>query len=77
MESWNNFESWRDILEWVKDNGFKRLAKWMTVNNACYWSSGEFGRAQAMICDSIRLAYTEDDALVVAEELEQETSEWY
>lgn len=49
MESWNNFESWRDILEWVKDNGFKRLEKWMAVNSACYWSSGEFGRAQAMI----------------------------
>lgn len=70
--TWHSWESWRDIMAWAEDNGFTRLSKRMAVNNACWSSSGEFGRSQVYICDSLRFTDTEKQALAIAEEIEEE-----
>jgi hypothetical protein len=49
----------------------------MDLNNNCWNSSGEFGRSQVAICDSIRLAETEDEALEIATQLNEEMEENY
>lgn len=66
------FENWREIKGWAERNGFVRLAKRLQVNNDCWWSSGEFGRSQAYLCDSMRYAESEQERLAVAEQLEKE-----
>ena len=66
------FENWREIKEWAERNGFVRLAKRLQVNNDCWWSSGEFGRSQVYLCDSMRYAESEQERLAVAEQLKKE-----
>lgn len=63
------FKSWHDIKAWFEDNGYTALAKRMQLNNDCWWSSGEFGRSQVMICDSMRFAESEEERHEVAQEL--------
>ena len=63
------FKSWRDIRDWFKKNGYEVMAKRMDMNNSCWWSSGEFGRSQVMICDSMRFAESEEERHEVAKEL--------
>lgn len=53
------FKSWKDIEEWAKRNGYKRIAKRVRFNAENWWSSGEFGRSQKEICDTMRHARTE------------------
>ena len=65
------FKTWRDIKNWADENGFKNIVKRMEINNACWNSSGEFGRSQVEICDSLRFCKTEDKRLEVAEEIEE------
>ena len=63
------FKTWRDIKAWAEDNGYTALAKRMQLNNDCWNSSGEFGRSQVMICDSMRFAKSEEERHEVAREL--------
>lgn len=65
------FKNWRDIKEWFEQNGYEKLAKRMQMNNDCWWSSGEFGRSQVAICDSMRFAESEEERRAVAAELMQ------
>lgn len=69
MNQWNDFKSWRDIYKWASDKGFDELCKRMVLNHECWNSSGEFGRSQVAICDSIRFAETEEDAIKCAEQM--------
>lgn len=63
------FKNWRDIKAWFEQNGYEVLAKRMQMNNDCWWSSGEFGRSQVMICDSMRYAESEEERHEVARAL--------
>lgn len=65
------FKGWRDILLWSKENGFDRISKRLEINNACWDSSGEFGRSQVAICDAMRFAESEEERIAVAEEIEE------
>lgn len=66
-----DFKSWRDIRDWADRGGYKRMVKRMDMNNACWNSSGEFGRSQVAICDAMRFAESEEDRIAVAEEIEE------
>lgn len=68
------FKSWLDIKEWAEANGYKRLAARLELNNRCWYSSGEFGRSQVILCDSMRQA---EDLHEVASLLELELSGEY
>lgn len=63
------FKTWRDIKAWCEENGYEALAKRMQLNHDCWNSSGEFGRSQVMICDSIRFAESEEERHEVARAL--------
>lgn len=66
------FKSWRDIKAWFEENGYDQLAKRMQINNDCWNSSGEFGRSQVYICDSMRFAESEDERHEVAQSLRED-----
>lgn len=63
------FKTWRDIKEWFEQNGYEPMAKRMQLNNDCWMSSGEFGRSQVYICDSMRFAESEEERHEVAKAL--------
>ena len=65
------FKSWRDIRDWADRGGYKRMAKRMAINNACWNSSGEFGRSQIAICDAMRFAESEEERTRIAEDIEE------
>lgn len=69
------FKNWREIKEWAERNGFVRLAKRLELNNDCWSSSGEFGRSQVYLCDSMRYAESEQERLEIAEQLEKELAD--
>ena len=77
MSNWHKFKTWRDIKKWAEDHKLNHLVARMDLNNDCWNSSGEFGRSQVQICDAIRLAETEDDALEIATQLNEEMEENY
>lgn len=66
------FKSWRDIMAWAEERGFKNIVKRMEMNNKYWQSSGEFGRSQVAICDALRFAEDEDERVEIAERMEQE-----
>lgn len=66
------FKDWHDIKDWCEENGFDKLAKRMQMNNDCWWSSGEFGRSQVMICDALRFAESEEEREEIARQLQGE-----
>lgn len=69
------FKSWRDIMAWAEERGFKNIVKRMEMNNK-YWNScGEFGRSQVAICDALRFAEDEDERVEIAERMEQELAD--
>ena len=43
----------------------------MQINNDCWNSSGEFGRSQVKICDSLRFCNSEEERLEIAENIEE------
>lgn len=63
------FKTWRDVKEWFEQNGYEQMAKRMELNNDCWMSSGEFGRSQVYICDSMRFAESEEERHEVAKAL--------
>lgn len=65
------FKTWHDIQDWARENGFKNIVKRMQINNDCWMSSGEFGRSQVQICDSLRFCKSEEERLEVAEQIEE------
>lgn len=65
------FKTWHDIQDWAKENGFKNIVKRMQINNDCWNSSGEFGRSQVEICDSLRFCKSEEERLEVARNIEE------
>lgn len=65
------FKNWHEIQDWAKENGFKNIVKRMQINNDCWMSSGEFGRSQVQICDSLRFCKSEEERLVVAKDIEE------
>lgn len=77
MSAWHNFKSWRDIREWAQNHELNHLVARMDLNNDCWNSSGEFGRSQVEICDTIRLAETEDDAIDAARQMDEQMEENY
>lgn len=77
MSAWHDFKSWRDIRDWAEEKGLKNLVARMDLNNRCWNSSGEFGRSQVAICDAIRNAKTEAEALEIAKEFDDQTAENY
>jgi len=62
---WTN---WSQIKKWAKSKGFDNLVARMELNDRAWMSSGEFGRSQAQICDSLRFAENEEEAMQIAEE---------
>lgn len=64
------FKNWHDIKDWCEEHGFKTLARRMQLNSDCWASSGEFGRSQVMICDSLRFAESEEEREEIASALE-------
>lgn len=64
------FRTWRDIRDWADRGGYKRMVKRMDINNACWNSSGEFGRSQVAICDAMRFTKSEEERIAVAEKIE-------
>lgn len=66
------FKSWKDIKEWAEKNGYKNMAKRLQLNNDCWESSGEFGRSQVAICDTMRYARTEEARHEWAQRIEKE-----
>lgn len=69
------FKSWRDIMAWAEERGFKNIVKRMEMNNK-YWNScGEFGRSQVAICDALRFAEDEDERVEIAERMERELAD--
>ena len=71
------FKDWKEIRDWAKDNGWTNLAARMQLNNDAWNSSGEFGRSQVEICDSIRFAETEEQQRNIAEQLNEQCSSNY
>lgn len=65
------FKNWHEIQDWARKNGFKNIVKRMQINNDCWNSSGEFGRSQVEICDSLRFCKSEEERLEVAEQIEE------
>ena len=65
------WETWRDIKAWAEEHKFSNLAERLKLNNDCWLSSGEFGRSQVEICDSLRLATTEEEALELAQNFDE------
>lgn len=76
-ENWHEFKSWRDIMAWAKEKEFKHLVARMELNHQCWNSSGEFGRSQVEICDSIRFAPTEEIAENIAQQMDAQMEENY
>ncbi len=76
-EDWHDFKSWRDIMAWAKDKGLKHLVARMELNNRCWNSSGEFGRSQVEICDSIRFAPDEEAAFEIAASMDRQMEQNY
>ena len=66
---------WRDIKNWASKNGFKHLAARMQLNSDGWMSSGEFGRSQVEICDNLRFARDEKEALELAGAMDKAFSE--
>lgn len=72
QEGWR---SWRDILAFVEELGCKALAKRMRINNKCWESSGEFGRSQVEICNTILACRTREEAEDVVRDMEEAMAE--
>jgi hypothetical protein len=66
---------WEDIKKWAQKNGFKNLVARMQLNNDSWMSSGEFGRSQRDICDTLRFAKDEQEALEMASAMDSAFSE--
>ena len=66
------FKTWRDIKKWAEEHKYHRIAKRLQLNNDCWWSSGEFGRSQKYLCDTLRFCDSEAERKQVAEQLENE-----
>lgn len=71
------WKSWRDIRNWCEDNGYNNIVKRMDLNNRCWNSSGEFGRSQVDICDSLRYAVDEAEAHEIASDINEQFAENY
>ena len=71
------FKTWHDIQDWAKENDFKNIVKRMQINNDCWNSSGEFGRSQVEICDSLRFCKSEEERLEVAKDIEESLNHDY
>jgi len=71
------WKSWRDIRKWCMDAGYSNVVKRMDLNNSCWNSSGEFGRCQTEICDSLRYAIDEAEAHEIACDLNEQFAENY
>lgn len=65
------FKTWHDIKKWAEDNGFKNIAKRLQINSDYWWSCGEFGRSQVLICDTLRFAESEEERLKLAKKIEK------
>lgn len=65
------FKDWKDIKLWAKKHKFDNLAKRLQLNNDCWNSSGEFGRSQVEICDTLRFAQSKEERLRIAQEFDQ------
>ena len=72
-----NWKGWQDIKAWAEKNGFKNLVKRMQLNNDAWMSSGEFGRSQKNICDELRFANDEAEALEIASAMNEAFKENY
>lgn len=70
-----NFKRWDEIRDWATEHGFKNLAKRLQLNNDCWMSSGEFGRNQKYLCDTIRFAESYEKQVELGGVLEDELSE--
>lgn len=66
-----NWKGWEDIKKWASKNGFNHLVERMQLNNDAWMSSGEFGRSQRDICDSLRYANDEQEALEIAKAMDE------
>ena len=71
------WKTWQDIKKWAEEHKFFNLAKRLQLNNDCWLSSGEFGRSQVEICDALRLAANEDEALELAQNFDKQCAENY
>ena len=70
------FANWREIKDFAEKHNLKELARRLQLNNDCWWSSGEFGRDQVAICDAIRFAENEDEALEIASDIDAQSGDY-
>ena len=70
------FNNWHEIKEFAEKNGLENLARRLQLNNDWWQSSGEFGRDQVAICDAIRSALDEDEALVIATDIDAQSANY-
>ena len=68
---WNNWKSWKDIQDWAKKHNLKNLVSRLQLNNDAWMSSGEFGRSQTQICDTLRFTESETEALSIAKDMDK------
>lgn len=69
------WKGWEDIKAWAEKKGFKHLVARMQLNNDAWMSSGEFGRSQKAICDNLRFAKDEAEALDIAKSMDSSFAE--
>lgn len=67
-----HWKGWLDIKKWAESIGCQNLANRLQLNNDCWMSSGEFGRSQKEICDNLRFAKSEEEALKMAREMDKQ-----
>lgn len=67
--SWEHWESWEDVRDWLVNNGFSELGLAMenasALTNSAEWAEGVL----ADICDTLSTATTEEEARRWAPEL--------
>ena len=66
-----NWTNWGQIRKWAKIKGFNNLVARMELNDKAWLSSGEVGRCQVEICDCLRLADNEEEAIEIAKDFDK------
>ena len=65
-----SFTDWQEIVVWLRDNGYKMLAKHMEMN-ADHWNTDTCRYSQYAIVDTMRFANGENERHSEAKKLTQ------
>lgn len=69
-----DFTNWQEVVVWLRDNGYKMLARHME-KNARHWDIDACRYSQFAIVDTMRLANSEDGRHYEAKKLTQAVKE--